>query len=76
MSDSWWKLDFGVAPDFDSCSIMRRDQATARPASGREFPAHVLSVHHVGKVGLDLVVQRLGRMSQQVALLDRVAPLG
>ncbi len=30
VSDSWWKLVFGVAPDPDGHSIMRRGQAAAR----------------------------------------------
>ncbi len=33
MSDSWWKFVFGVAPEPDGHSIMRRGQAAARPAA-------------------------------------------
>ncbi len=29
VSDSWWKLVFGVAPDHDGCSIRRRGQSAA-----------------------------------------------
>ncbi len=29
VSDSWWKLVFGVAPDHDVCSIRRRGQSAA-----------------------------------------------
>ncbi len=29
VSDSWWKLVFGVAPDHDGCSIKRRGQSAA-----------------------------------------------
>ena len=29
VSDSWWKLIFGVAPDRDGCSIRRRGQSAA-----------------------------------------------
>jgi len=29
VSDSWWKLVFGVAPDHDGCSIRQRGQSAA-----------------------------------------------
>lgn len=29
VSDSWWKLVFGVAPDHDGCSIRRRGQSAS-----------------------------------------------
>ncbi len=29
VSDSWWKLVFGLAPDHDGCSILRRGQSAA-----------------------------------------------
>ncbi|HJP54839.1 MAG TPA: hypothetical protein QF556_09155, partial [Rhodospirillales bacterium] len=40
VSDSWWKFVFGVAPDPDSHSIMRRGQAAARQGLGPAFASH------------------------------------
>ena len=40
VSDSWWKFVFGVAPNPDSHSIMRRGQAAARQGLGPAFTKH------------------------------------
>ncbi len=40
VSDSWWKFVFGVAPNPDSHSIMRRGQAAARQGLGPAFANH------------------------------------
>jgi Flp pilus assembly secretin CpaC len=40
VSDSWWKFVFGVAPDSDGHSIMRRGQAAARQGLGPAFANH------------------------------------
>ena len=40
VSESWWKLAFGVAPDVDHRFVKRRGQAAVRSVPGPGLASH------------------------------------